>query len=204
MHIPDGFLNTETVIITNAISIGFLIYAVKKVDRHLHPARIPLMGVTAAFIFTSQLLSFPLIGGTSLHLLGGVLISVLLGPFSGLIIMSTSLILQAILLQHGGILTLGANILNMGIGGCLLGYLIYKLFKSTLLGAAIAAWITIVLAAGLCAVELGISGRVPLKTALFSMSGAHILAGAAEGLITFAVLTAISKIRPDLLALEKT
>lgn len=202
MHIPDGFLNPSTIIATNAISAGFLVPAVKKVNRALSPKRVPLMGLSAAFVFTAQLLCFPIFGGTSVHLTGSVLVSVLLGPFSGLVIMTSTLIMQ-MLIQHGGILTLGANILNMGVVGCLLGYLIYKIFRSSLVGAFFAAWISIVLASTLCALELGISGTVPLKTALVTMSTAHILIGAIEGSVTFLILSTIGKIRPDLLRLEK-
>jgi len=204
MHIPDGFLNLPTLIVTNGVSIGILIPAIKKINKTLSPKRIPLMGLSAAFVFTAQLLSFPVIGGTSVHIIGAVLVSILLGPFSGLIIVSSALVLQALIFQHGGILTLGANILNMGIIGCLVGYLIYRAFsKNIFLGSGLAAFITILLAATFCAIELGISGTVPLKTGLIAMVTAHIFAGIVESLVTVSVLGAISKVRSDLLGLEK-
>ena len=74
-----------------------LIPAIKKVNKALSPKRIPLMGLSAAFVFTAQLVSFPAVGGTSVHIIGAVLVSILLGPFSGLVIISSALILQAIL-----------------------------------------------------------------------------------------------------------
>lgn len=203
MHIPDGFLNTETLILTDVISFASLYLSVKKVNKNIKPERIPLMGISAAFVFVVQLLSFPVVGGTSVHLLGAVLISILLGPFSGLIIIASSLILQAILFQHGGILTLGANILNMGIIGCFLGFLIYKILRNTPIGVFIACIFSAVLAAIFCAIELGLSGKVPLKLAVVSMGGTHIIIGGIEGIATLFILSIIKKVRPDLLELEK-
>lgn len=204
MHIPDGFLNLPTLIVTNGISIGTLIPTVRKVNKTLLPKRIPLMGLSAAFVFTVQLLSFPVIGGTSVHLMGAVLISILLGPFSGLVIVASALILQAILFQHGGILSLGANIFNTGVVVCLLGYFIYrKIPGNRHLKAGLAVFVTTLLAATFCSIELGLSGTIPLKTGLITMILAHTIAGIIESLVTISILEAIRRVRPDLLELEK-
>ena len=80
MHIPDGFLDAKTLVTTGALSAGGLAVAVRQVNRILPRDKIPLMGLSAAFVFAAQMLNFPVVGGTSGHLLGGVLVSVLLGP----------------------------------------------------------------------------------------------------------------------------
>jgi len=204
MHIPDGFLNLPTAMFTNLISFGFLAVGIRKVNRALSPKRVPLLGICAAFVFTIQLISFPVFGGTSVHLTGGVLIAILLGPFSGLVIMATALILQAILFQHGGIITLGANILNIGIISTVLGYLIYRAFsKNIFIGAGIASWVSVVLASIFCAFELGISGKVPLRIAILGMGSAYAAVGLIETLVVIFILMTIKRLRPDLLELSK-
>jgi cobalt/nickel transport system permease protein len=204
MHIPDGFLNVPVLVTANGISLGVLLHSVRRINKNLSPRRIPLMGLSAAFVFTVQLLSFPVIGGTSVHITGALLISVLLGPLTGFVIISSALMLQAILFQHGGILTLGANIMNMGVTGCIIGYSIYSLLgKNLYYGSAFAAFITSILAAAFCALELGFSGTVPLRTGLFAMGAAHTFEGIVEALVTVSVLGIIHKARPDLLRLER-
>jgi len=202
MHIPDGFLDIKTLTTTNAVSVGLLYLAIKKVNKFITPERIPIMGVSAAFVFTLQLIAFPVISGTSVHLLGSVLISVLLGPFSGLLIISSALVLQAILFQHGGIISIGANIFNIGIIGCILGYFIYRVYPNRLL-AAISAWITTVIGAFFCILELYLSGKVDLKTGLIAMLSTHAITGIIEAIATYLILLSINKIRPDIENIEK-
>jgi len=182
-------------------SLAWLALAVKKVNQHFTAYKIPLMGVLASFVFTAQLLAFPVIGGTSAHITGAVLLAVILGPYSGLVIMATILLLQALLFQHGGIITFGANLLNLGIVGVLAGYAIYSIRKS-FYTAAIAALITVEVGAICGALELAFSGRLPLKAALISMGSANFIAGIIEAFVTFAILQVIQKVRPDLLKLE--
>ena len=80
MHIPDGFLDAKTLALTGALSAGGLAVAARQVNRTLPRNKIPLMGLGAAFVFAAQMLNFPVAGGTSGHLLGGVLAAALLGP----------------------------------------------------------------------------------------------------------------------------
>ena len=80
MHIPDGFLNTATAGATYVISVGGVGYSIKEANKKLGEKHVPLMGVMGAFIFAAQMLNFPVIGGTSGHLIGGALAAILLGP----------------------------------------------------------------------------------------------------------------------------
>lgn len=167
---------------------------------------IPLLGVMSAFIFAAQMLNFPVIGGTSGHLLGGVLAAVLLGPYAAVIALTCVLIVQCLIFQDGGLSALGANILNMALAGTIPGYLIYKAIKKILgekrgmmAGVAIAAWFSVVIASGLCALELAISKTSPLKIVLPAMGGIHALIGIGEAIITCIVISFILKVRPDLI-----
>ena len=80
----------------------------------------PLLGVTAAFVFAAQMLNFPIAGGTSGHFLGAALAAILLGPWSACLVMAVVISAQALFFADGGVTALGANVLNMGVLGALL------------------------------------------------------------------------------------
>ena len=206
MHIPDGFLTANTWVPAWIISIGGIGYCIRKVGQLLKDRVIPLMGVMSAFIFAAQMLNFPVAGGTSGHLLGGVLAVVLVGPYAGAVVIARGLIVQCLVFQDGGLTALGANIFNMSIVGSMGGYLIYNLVRKAIgsdrgiiIGAAIAAWLSVVAASSACAVELAMSGTSPLKVALPAMALVHMLIGAGEAIITYLVVAFVLKVRPDLI-----
>jgi len=205
MHIPDGFLSPSVFISGWAVALGFLTYAFRKTQQMLKEKIIPLMGVMAAFIFAAQMLNFPVLGGTSGHLLGGVLAAVTLGPFAASIVISLVLVVQCLLFQDGGITALGANIFNMAIIGTILSYYFYRVLRQALLkknmlvSVFIAAWFSVVFAASFCAMELSLSGTSPLKIVLPAMLFVHVFIGLGEAIITTLVLSFIMKVRPDLI-----
>jgi len=206
MHIPDGFLAANTWMPAWLISVAGIGYCLKKTAMILKDRMVPLMGVMAAFIFAAQMLNFPVLGGTSGHLLGGVLAAVLAGPYAGAIIIAIVLIVQCFIFQDGGLMALGANIFNMSFVGAVGGYFIYnsirRIYGDTrgiLIGSFIAAWASVVLASSACAVELAISGTSPLKVALPAMAGVHALIGIGEAIITSLVIGFVLKVRPDLI-----
>jgi len=167
---------------------------------------IPLMGVMAAFIFAAQMLNFPVMGGTSGHLLGGVLAAVLLGPYAGAIVIAIVLTVQCIIFQDGGLTALGANIFNMSFIGAIGGYMLYSLIRKAINGkrgimiaSAVAAWISVVAASAVCAFELAFSGTSPLRVALPAMVGVHVLIGIGEAIITCLVIGFVLEARPDLI-----
>ncbi len=205
MHIPDGFLDTKTVIATSVLSLAGLSFALRNIRKSVPRRQIPLMGLTAAFVFTAQMLNFPIGGGTSGHLIGAVLVAVLLGPSAAVIVMTSVLLVQAFFFADGGLLALGSNILNMAIIAPITGYALYKLIlrfnrnnRGRIIGATFASWFTTVLASIFCVGELAISGTVPWKVALPSMGIAHAFIGIGEGIITALVLATILRIRPEL------
>jgi cobalt/nickel transport system permease protein len=207
MHIPDGFLDVKTAVAAGALAATGLGVALRQARRHLPPRRIPLLGLAAAFVFTAQMINFPVAGGTSGHLVGAVLVAVLLGPSAAIVVISAVLVVQCLVFADGGISALGANILNMAIIGGAAGWAIYygvsgvvKGLFGRILAAAFAAWCSAVLAAVACAGELAASRTVPFSVALPAMGGIHMLIGLGEGAITALVLAAISRARPELLA----
>lgn len=201
MHIPDGFLEPKVWVPLTAVSAAAVAYASKKVSKNLDEKKVPLMGVIAAFVFAAQMVNFPVGGGTSGHLMGGVLIATIMGPFAALLMISTVLIIQALLFQDGGITALGANIFNMGIAGAGLGYLTFKGLNRVTgnLNFAVftASWLSVVTAAGIAAAELSISGVIPIAVSLPAMTGVHAIIGIGEGAITIAALGLISGVSKD-------
>jgi cobalt/nickel transport system permease protein len=208
MHIPDGFLSLTIAGMAWLLSLVALAYAVLRTNRQLGEKQVPLMGVMAAFIFAAQMLNFPVAGGTSGHLIGGALAAILLGPWAGMLVMTAVVLVQALLFQDGGLVALGANILNMAVIACFVGYLVYAgaqrlLGNRTWAGAAsafAAAWVSVLAAASACAIQLGLSGSSPLQVALPAMGAIHALIGVGEGLITVGALAFITATRRDLVS----
>jgi cobalt/nickel transport system permease protein len=210
MHIPDGFLDTKTAIAAAVLSAGGLALAARRASIELPPKRIPLMGLAAAFVFAAQMLNFPVPGGTSGHLVGGVLCSVLLGPSAAVLVVSSVLIVQCLAFSDGGVLALGANIFNMAIVSSVGGYAIYRLIarivpglQGRLLATAVASWVATVAAAVVCAGQLSLSHMIPWSVALPAMAYVHMAIGVGEAIITTLVIATIAHARPELLELPE-
>ena len=120
MHIPDGFLSTEVALACAVPAATAVAIGLRKASQDLDERRVPLLGVTAAFVFAAQMLNFPVAGGTSGHFLGAALAAILLGPWLACLTMAVVLGVQSFVFADGGITALGANILNMGVIGALL------------------------------------------------------------------------------------
>ncbi len=209
MHIPDGFLTPSLALTTGAASAVGLGYALYRARRSFPERATPLLGLAAAFVFAAQMLNFPVAGGTSGHLIGGLMVAVLLGPVAAVVVMSAVLLLQCFLFADGGVTALGANIFNMAMVAPLVGYAVYRsvhrLFpglRGRLLATAFAAWVSTVVASLACAGELALSGIVPARLVFPAMAGVHALIGIGEAIITTLVVAAVLRVRPDLFDLE--
>lgn len=206
MHIPDGFLDARTALVTGAVAAAGLGVALRWAGRRLPPRRVPLLGLAAAFVFAAQMVNFPVAAGTSGHLVGAVLVAVLLGPSAAVVVIAAVLIVQSLMFADGGVTALGANLLNMGLVGGVGGWAVYRLLSRAvgglfgrLLGAGFAAWCGTVAAAAVCAGELAASRTAPLSAAMPAMVAIHMLVGVGEGAITALVLAGIARTRPELL-----
>jgi cobalt/nickel transport system permease protein len=210
MHIPDGFLSAVVAVAMWIISIALVAYALKRVGRDLDERKIPLMGVLAACIFAGQMLNFAVTGGTSGHLLGAALATILLGPWPAVLVLTCVVSVQALLFQDGGLLALGANIFNMAIVGVFVAQFAYTTVRRMaggkrwgLYGGGFAAgWLSIFVASLAAALELALSGTSPANVAVPAMGGIHALIGIGEGLITVGALALIAAVRPDLVAAD--
>jgi len=207
MHIPDGFLSIPVSVVGWLLAIFMIALALRQTRQQFGERQIPLMGILAACIFAGQMLNFPVSGGTSGHLVGAALAAILLGPYAAVLIMTCVVGVQALIFQDGGLLALGFNSFNMGVVAAFIGYAVYqwvwRLLGNTpgaqLAGAGVSAWVTIVVASAVCALELAVSGTSPLGVALPAMVGVHAVIGLGEALITVGAISFIRQARPDLL-----
>jgi len=153
------------------------------------------------------MLNFAVAGGTSGHLLGSALATIVLGPWGAMLVMTSVIGLQALVFQDGGLLALGANIFNMAVLGIAVSHFVYRSLQKlsggrpagTFLGAAIAAWLSVVVASLACAIELAASGTSPATLAIPAMAGIHALIGLGEALITVGAVAFLYSARRDLL-----
>jgi cobalt/nickel transport system permease protein len=207
MHIPDDFLSIVVSIVCWIATVAILSVAISKTNKALGEKQIPLMGVMAAFIFAAQMINFPVLGGTSGHLLGGALAAIVLGPWAGMLVMTAVIAVQALLFQDGGLVVMGANILNMGLVTAAVGYGLYrgvlkqpKRVKLAVVG--VAAWLSVMTAALLTTLQIWLSGNAKFEIIFPAMMFVHAFIGIGEALITVAAISFIMQTRPDLLGEE--
>jgi cobalt/nickel transport system permease protein len=209
MHLPDGFLDARTALLSTGAAAAGVGIALRQVRTSLEPRQMPMLGLSAAFIFAAQMLNFPVAGGTSGHLIGGVLTAVLLGPSAAILVMTCVLMVQCLMFADGGLMALGANIFNMAIVSVCGGYFVFRAIKriipmeeqrSTVFASAFAGWFGTVLASISCAGQLALSGTVPWPIAFPAMANVHMLIGVGEGLATGLITMAVLRVRPQLVA----
>lgn len=208
MHMRDSLL-TPAVAATFLVTAGAtLVYAGQRVRLKFDPAKVPLMGVLGAFVFAAQMINFPVLPGTSGHLIGGLLLALVLGPHSALLVMGSILIVQCLIFQDGGLLALGANIVNMGVMQCYVGCGLYRLMagksadpRRCYAAILLAALISVAAGAALVVVEVRVSNllAVPFSEFLLLMVAIHLLIGLVEAMITFGVVAYLVKVRPQLM-----
>ena len=159
MHIPDGFLSITICILMYAASIGFLVWAWRKVKNTYSTSVAPLLAISSAFVFAAQMINFPIMYGTSGHLVGGTFLAVLLGPYAAILSMTLVLMMQALFFADGGLTTFGANVFNMAIIGGLSYFVVKALAHESksssrfFLSVFAASWLSIVGGALVCVVR---------------------------------------------------
>ena len=206
MHIPDAFIPIPQGIVYWVIALVFVALALRWAKDEMSEEKIPLVAVLAAGIFALQSFNLPVSMGTSGHLVGGALAAIVLGsPFAAVFILSLVLIVQGVLFGDGGITTMGANILNMGVIGGFVGFYTFKglmgATKSMSASAFAAAWLACVIPALAAAMEMFLAGTFPLREGLIAMGLYHAAIGVIEGIVTVVAILLIMKARPDIVKL---
>ena len=235
MHIPNGFLDPKVSAGASFAAAGVIGYCIAKVRQALSAAvpeavftsvgniacnvtegskklissfaenHLMRMGAVASLIFAAQMFNFPVANGTSGHLLGGILAAIAVGPFSGAIVIAVILTVQSLFFADGGIMALGANILNMAVIGTLGSYYIYysinKVFKNNpgfYAGIFFAAFFSVLAASVACSFEVALSGTIELSRILPAMASVHARIGVAEALITIMAVEILKNVKFDL------
>ena len=197
MHIPDMMLQGAICPATAAIaSIGLAGTAYAAYKTSIKPAASLFAGVTA-LIFAAQMVNFPILTGTSGHLLGATLAVALLGSAFGVMAMSLVVIVQCLIFADGGISVLGANLLNMALLASLPAMLVREFYTSTSdkkTAYFAAAFLSTLIAAAACAIQLGVAGVAPMQNVLSAMLSVHVWIGLAEAGLTVAALVVLSSV----------
>lgn len=209
MHIPDAFIPIGQSAVYWIIALIFIFLALKWARKELTEEKIPIVAVLAAGIFAIQAFNLPVGMGTSGHLVGGALAAIVLGsPYAAVFILTLVLIVQGVIFGDGGITTMGANIINMGVIGGFVGYYgfvsLKGITKNTYISAGVAAWFACLIPALVCAVEMAVAGTFPLIPGLVAMGTYHALIGIIEGIITAGAIYLIVNARPDVMSDTKT
>lgn len=228
MHIPDNYLSPETCAAMTTVMVPVWHRTIRKVKTEVTKARIPLLGIGAAFSFLLMMFNVPLPGGTTGHAVGGTLLAILLGPYSACISVTVALLIQALLFGDGGILAFGANSFNIAFILPFLGYWVYRFIKDRVrsekgeyLAIALGSYIGLNAAALATAFMFGIqpllfrnaSGQplynpYPLSVSIPAIMIPHLLvAGFIEAGFTVAIYSFIKKVSPSMIyedAREKT
>lgn len=214
MHMADALVSPPVAIASGVVAAALLAVASRQVRKDTRPSLIPLMGVLGAFVFAAQMINFSIPGtGSSGHIIGGVLVAALVGPWAAFLTICSVLIIQCLVFADGGMLALGCNMINMAAVSTLLAYpFIYKPVarKSTkpwrlMLASVAACMVALEVGAFLVTVETEASGitALPMSTFLLFMLPIHLVIGLGEGLATGAVLSFVAASRPDLLISDK-
>jgi cobalt/nickel transport system permease protein len=208
MHAPDGFLEPGVAAAAALISLGVIALSLRHARAALDDKHVPLAGIAAAFVFAAQMFNFPVASGTSGHLLGGALASILLGPWVGSLVVTVVVVVQALLFADGGVTALGYNVLNMAIVPAFGGWALYRMFRQLLppnaggvVGATgLAAGASVVLSAMAFSLEwlFGASAPIPFDSVFGAMVGVHVLIGIGEAVISALAIGAVLATRPDL------
>src|SRR3954471_6916590 len=122
-------MNAGTSAAAGIVAAGCVAVSVRKAAETMDDRQVPIVGLVAAFVFAVQMLNFPVVNGTSGHLLGGVLAAVLVGPYAGALAVTVVLVVQGLLFADGGLSALGLNVVNMALVGAFGGYVVFLLVR---------------------------------------------------------------------------
>lgn len=214
MHMSDALISTPVAVATGIAAIGLIVVAGREIRKNnSNNDKLPLMGVMGAFVFAAQMINFAIPGtGSSGHIVGGVLLATLLGPWAAFLTLVSVLVIQCIVFADGGLLALGCNTLNMAAATTLIAYpFIFKPLikfpasRMHIFGVSILACVVgLELGALGVTAETEASGITALPAAGFLslMTAIHLAIGIGEGLATGAVICFIQASRPSLLGIN--
>lgn len=209
MHIMEGFLPIEHAIGWTAASAPFIAWGIHAIRKRIaaHPEQRMLLGVAAAFSFVLSALKLPSVTGSCSHPTGTGLGALLFGPAAMAPIGAVVLLFQALLLAHGGLTTLGANVFSMAVVGPFVAYAVFRLVRS--LKGSLA--VSVFLAASLADLATYVTTSLQLAWAFPDPAGGFMASFAkfagifavtqiplaiSEGLLTVLIFNALERFNP--------
>ncbi|WP_422678909.1 energy-coupling factor ABC transporter permease [Clostridium tarantellae] len=132
MHIAEGYLPLNWTLFYFILSAPFIFFSIRAIRKSIRKNKDikMLLALMGAYVFMMSAMKLPSVTGSSSHPTGTGLGAVIFGPMVMVVISVIVLLFQAILLAHGGLTTLGANVFSMGIIGPIVAYAVYRLFKN--------------------------------------------------------------------------
>lgn len=216
MHISEGILPPAWIAIWYLIAAPFVWWGLRDIKKKSleDPKFKILTAMVGSAIFIISCMPIPVpTAGTCSHPCGTGLGAIIIGPGPTIVVASISLLLQALFLAHGGITTLGADIVSMGIGGALSGYFIFLLlrrfkinyFICAFAAGIIADWVTYTITAGVLAAGLQGDGSFMHMFAaiVIAFVPTQLPLGILEGFLTAGAYRFIKTRRPQLLHLKE-
>ena len=222
MHINDGIFNlinpathavsipdVAVLTLTWAITLPFLVLAWKKTQSLNNHSLAATLAISSAMVFVAQLINFPVAGGSTVHVLGSTLLTMILGPFATMLSMTIVLLMQAFFFADGGLFAFGANALNMAIiGGS--SFFLVKFFagksfdvKRLALSVFAASWAASILTAFATGFEIGFSSTFinagGIALTIPSMVAVYAMEGFVEAVVTTALVTPLVRLQPRLM-----
>lgn len=202
MHIPDGFLSMPVWLSLDVAAAGAATILARRAERGLDEGLAPRLGVLGAFVFAAQMINFPVAAGTSSHLIGGALLTAALGPAPASLVLIAILAVQALVFQDGGLLALGANVVNMALVGVLAAAIPLRSLAagpagSRRLSLFLAGAVSMFSASAMAIAELRLSGVTMSAGVLRTALGVFVISALMEGLITVAVFGAVETLNPS-------
>ncbi len=210
MHIMEGFLPIEHAVGWAVASVPFVAYGIgsikKQIEANLEQRM--LLGVAAAFTFVLSALKLPSVTGSCSHPTGTGLGALLFGPAAMAPIGLVVLLFQALLLAHGGLTTLGANLFSMAIVGPFAAVALFRLTRRLRLSFAVSVFIAASLADFLTYVTTSAqlawafpdpTGGVVASFAKFAgiFAITQIPLAISEGLLTVVIFNALARFNPQ-------
>jgi cobalt/nickel transport system permease protein len=196
MHLGNGTISNELCTITAALSTAALVYAANRVRRNATRAQLAKAAIGAGIVFLAQMYDIPLFGAVTVHAIGAAFLTLLAGPALALLGMTAVIVVQALVLNDGGLLTIGANVLNMSVIGVTASYLMMAFVRTRLhgtpalfIGAAAVAAVSVFAAVAAMSIELALSGTT-LAAALGLTMPAHASFAVWETLTTLVLVVA--------------
>lgn len=210
MHISDALVSPAVAMVAGGIAVTLVVVAATRLKHDYTPYTLPMMGVLGAFVFAAQMLNFAIPGtGSSGHLVGGILLAAMLGPWAGFLALTAVLTLQCLLFADGGLMALGCNTLNMAAVSCLVVYpLLFRPVAGSEmrlgrmgLAAVVSCIMSLQLGAAAVTLETELSGvtALPTRTFLGFMLPIHLVIGLVEGAVTALVLGVVRRSEPVML-----